>query len=223
MLTGKGASFASGAFQTGSTPSGSAPPNRPFTRQGMLDTTPRARPQNRGVRRPYSRAGTAGPSEETSHTTSSTQANKWSTAQGEPSGSAQTQPQTQAETPAAAAATKSSSGGSPFTFSRTQGTAEGPPAAEAGMPGPPIGKPAGSFPAFGAPGSFSATPMAAASGPPEGITAATPKEGFKWSARPMCGTPFLLPSVYMILSGQNCCGATSSLRCALVRTVYSCM
>ncbi|KAL0043082.1 hypothetical protein WJX79_008527 [Trebouxia sp. C0005] len=82
-VSGKGASFASGAFQTGSTPSGSAPPNRPFTRQGMLDTTPRARPQNRGVRRPYSRAGTAGPSEETSHTTSSTQANKWSTAQAQ--------------------------------------------------------------------------------------------------------------------------------------------
>ncbi|KAL0024521.1 hypothetical protein WJX79_000652 [Trebouxia sp. C0005] len=133
--SGTGTSFASGAFQSESTPSGSAPPNRPFTRQGTSGTTPRAHPQNRGFRRPFSRSGTAGPSEDTSETASSNQANKWSSAQGESSGSAQTQPRTQAETPAAAAATKSSSGGSPFTFSWTQGTAEGPPAAEAAMPG----------------------------------------------------------------------------------------
>ncbi|DBA69333.1 TPA: hypothetical protein ACH3X2_012911 [Trebouxia sp. C0005] len=187
--SGTGTSFASGAFQSESTPSGSAPPNRPFTRQGTSGTTPRAHPQNRGFRRPFSRSGTAGPSEDTSETASSNQANKWSSAQGESSGSAQTQPRTQAETPAAAAATKSSSGGSPFTFSWTQGTAEGPPAAEAAMPGAPTGKPAGSSPAFGTPGLFSATPMAGASAPTEGTTTApTPKEAFKWSGAFASGT-----------------------------------
>ncbi|KAA6424877.1 MAG: hypothetical protein FRX49_05051 [Trebouxia sp. A1-2] len=193
--SGTGASFASGAYQTGSTPSGSAP----FTRQGSAHTTPRARPQNRGFRRPFSRSGTAGPSEDTSETASSAEANKWSRAKGESSGSAQTQPQTQAETPAAAAATKFSSGGSPFTFSRTHGTAEGPPAAEAAMPAPPTGKPAGSSPAFGTPGPPSATPMAGASAPPEGTTTApTPKEAFKWSggfATPTTGTSSGGPAV----------------------------
>ena len=79
MLAGTGASFASGAFQTGSTSSGGTPSNRPFIRQGTSDTTPRARPQNRGHRsRPFTRAGTAAPSHDAPNTCSPNQANDWS-------------------------------------------------------------------------------------------------------------------------------------------------
>ena len=186
MLACARASFDTGAFQTGTTPSGFAPFNRPFTRQGTSDsaTSCRGRPQNRGSRRPFNRAGTAAPSHDTPNTDSPNQAKNWSSAfaQGASGSSAQNQPQTWAGAPAATAAPNPSDGGSPSTSSWTQGTAEDPSAAEAAMPAPPTGKPAGSFPAFGTPGWSSATPMAGASASTEDTTTAhTAKQAFKWS------------------------------------------
>ncbi|KAL0019253.1 hypothetical protein WJX77_003209 [Trebouxia sp. C0004] len=105
--------------------------------------------------------------------------------------SAQSQPQTRTETPAAAAAPRPSGRGSPFNFSRTQ---QDSLAAEAAMPAPPTGKPAGSFPAYGTPGWSSAAPTAGAAASSEGTnTAPTPKEAFKWSGAFASGTSATTP------------------------------
>ena len=91
------------------------------------------------------------------NTGSPKQANNWSSGQGRSGSSAQDQPHTQHPAPLVVGLPSISIG--PGALLR------GTPSAEAAMPAPPTGKPAGSLPAFGTPGLSSATPMAGVSAP----------------------------------------------------------